>query len=442
MKIIIVIFSLFFIAVVGVSLFVKKSRYKNSTRERLQDTIELKKSDNIHEVIAEDDYRDLSTATELLLKNSLGKELFFKRPNVGETPKKKYREVAFSNVNNVSGKLVNASMPFIQQSFTINQLAQAAPNGLFTTSVSPEKLSKFADGSYSTMVRNAAKKLVGHQGFVEVTDVIKANPMVAISASMQAMALVSGQYYLHQINAQMESISERIDELINYHHDEKIGLLLTVKDRLLKIASKQNADDHDIGEIRTLLKDAKNVYEEYRVRLLRQLEELEDFKSKAFFEKDKLSALEEKIQDINFTMKIVYEADQLSIQAELSEIAIRMKLGEKNLVIQELTEQMKEHYDTSFYLTVDKFIKEKYRPIVRERYRLLGKKYLLKHPERLKQINNSVSLSEMNLVDSRVGDLTQRLLLEKNREQEIVYLPGEDLKSQRVFIAVDDFEVG
>lgn len=328
MGIIIVIFFLF-IAVVGVSFFVRKSRYKNSTRKGLQDTTELKKSDNIHEVIAEEDYRDLSTATELLLKNSLGKELFFKRPNVGEASTKKYREVAFSNVNNVSGKLVNASMPFMQQSFTINQLAQAAPNGLFTTSVSPEKLSKFADGSYSTMVRNVAKKLVGHQGFVEVTDVIKANPMVAISASMQAMALVSGQYYLHQINAQMESISERIDELINYHHDEKIGLLLTVKDRLLKIANKQNADDHDIGEIRTLLKDAKNVYEEYRVRLLRQLEELEDFKSKAFFEKDKLSALEEKIQDINFTMKIVYEADQLSIQAELSEIAIRMKLGEK-----------------------------------------------------------------------------------------------------------------
>ncbi|WP_217265812.1 hypothetical protein [Enterococcus silesiacus] len=254
----------------------------------------------------------------------------------------------------------------------------------------------------------------------------------------QAAAAISGQYYLHQINVQLDSISEKLDELIDYHNDERIGLLLTVKERLLKIANKQNVDIHDIGEVRALMKDSLNVYSEYRVRLSRQCDALANFEPKVFFVKDKITALEEKIKEINFTTKIVYEAEQLSIQAELSEIAIRMKLGDKIALIQELTNQMKEHCDSSFNSTIAEFIIDEYRPIVRERYRKFGEKYLLKHPERLEQINNLVSLSELTSMDSNIGELSQKLILEQNKKQEILYLPSEDLVSQRIFVALDE----
>ncbi|WP_373192771.1 hypothetical protein [Enterococcus sp. RIT-PI-f] len=429
MKIILIFFLIIFISVICfVVLYRNKNRIDNDNP---------KKYLHAHDVKTQNNYTDLKSATELILQNSLGEEMSFKRPSFESTKIKEYKEVQFTDVNNVVGKLVNTSMPFLQQSYTMQQLHQAAPNGIFTTTADIKTLSRFSDGSISTMVRNSSNDLVKHQGFFQITNVVKTNPIVAVAASMQVMALVSSQYYLNQINSQLANISERINELLNYHHDEKIGMLLTVKDRLSKIVSKQHADSHDIGEVRILLKDAKNVYEEYRMRLSRQLEELEKFEAKAFFEKDKIFELETKIQETNFTIKIVYEADQLSMQAELAEIAVRMKTSEDNLVIKELTEQIKDRFNSSFYHTAESFIKDKYLPIIREKYRKFGKNYLFKHPERLKQINHLAKVPELKSMDTKISDLVQQLSVESNREQEIVYLPSENLQAQRVFLAIN-----
>lgn len=410
---------------------VRKNKEHEMTKELNTQMVDKNNNENISY-----NYNKLTKATEMFLKDSLGNELIFKRPDLQNKLQKKYREVSISNANQISGHIVNSAMPFLQQAITLRQIAKAAPNGLYTTLVDPEKLSKFMDGSYTTMIRNAENELAGHQGFVPVADLVKANPIMVLNAGMQAMAMVSGQYYLHQINSQLESISEKLDELINYHHDEKIGLLLTVKDRLLKIVSKQYVDEHDIEEVRRLLKDTSNVYEEYHFRLDRKIKDLSDFESKAWWGKNRITALEEKIKEINFTVKVVYEAEQLCLQAECTEIAIRMKLGNKMEKIQELMKQMEEHYDNSFYAKVDTF-NDKYKRIVIERYKKLGEKYLLKHPERLKQLTNLISLSEIKISDTNIGDLTQKLLEEQNKEQEFIYIPGDDLESQRIFVAVE-----
>ncbi len=75
-------------------------------------------------------------------------------------------------------------------------------------------------------------------------------------------------------------------ELLNYHHDEKIGMLQLSKTDCLN-CPVSNCWQYDIGEVRILLKDAKNVYREYRMRLSRQLEELEKFEQKHFLKKIK-----------------------------------------------------------------------------------------------------------------------------------------------------------
>ncbi|MDT2601583.1 hypothetical protein P7D85_17530 [Enterococcus hulanensis] len=406
-------------------------------KERIEEGEPKKEVSIVNEAGNKNDSRDVSKVTELLLKNNLGNELVFKRPDIEASKEKKYREVSFSQVNQVSGSLVNVTMPILQQVVTAERIAKNAPNGLFTTLAKPETLSKFSDGSFTTMVRDARNKLISHEGFTQVTDIAKGNPLVAINASMQAMAMVSGQYYLHEINTQLEEISEKLNELLNVHNDEKIGMLLTVKERLLVISKKENVDTHDISEIRGLIKDARNVFAEYRVRLSRQQDNLNNLKSKNIFEKSKIAMLEEIIKDLNFTIKIVYEADQLSNQAELSEIAVRMKLNDSAETIQELTSQLKDHYEKSFYGAIDNFVKKEYRPAVQAKYRELGNKYLLKHPEHLKRINDSVSLSELRTMNSSVGELMQQLIKEYNKEQEILYVPGDDTNPQRVFVAVE-----
>lgn len=157
MKIILIFFLIIFISVICfVVLYRNKNRIDNDNP---------KKYLHAHDVKTQNNYTDLKSATELILQNSLGEEMSFKRPSFESMKIKEYKEVQFTDVNNVVGKLVNTSMPFLQQSYTMQQLHQAAPNGLFTTTADIKTLSRFSDGSISTMVRNSSNDLVKHQGF-------------------------------------------------------------------------------------------------------------------------------------------------------------------------------------------------------------------------------------------------------------------------------------
>ncbi len=414
----------------------ERKKRKNTTKmivssyDTLQNTNELSIDMN-------DDSHDtkLTTVSELILTNSLKEELVFKRPKTRGLEAKNYREVSFSNLNQKRGQLINTAMPFLQQTVTINQIKKAAPNGLFTTSADFSSLSKFTDGTYTTMVRSAKNELIEHQGFTQLDSVIGKNPLVAVNVGVQAMAAISGQYYLHEITSQLEDISGKLDELIAYHNEEKIGVLLTVRERLLKITSKKFPDEHDIEEIRALLGDCLDVFYEYKTRLSRQQEELAFFESKKKLAKNRLTALDEKIETINFTIKVIYLADQSSLQAELSEIVVRMKLGHSTVKIQELVTQMQKRYEESFYSNVKEFIDGKYKPLVRKLYQKLGGKYLAKHPDRL---NHSVRFAELEKSDLKIGVLVQQLIANQNKKQEILYIPGENLSPQRVFVEVSE----
>lgn len=381
--------------------------------------------------------KDLTQFTELILKNTLGNEITFKQSTFNLSPQKKYKEVSLSKSNQMGGVIINTSLPFLQQTQTLSDIVKIAPNGLFTTVANPNTLSKFSDGSFTTMVRDSSGLLIEHQGFTEVINLVKANPMIAITAGVQAMAAISGQYYLHQINSQLEAISEQVNKLVNYHNDEKIALLITSKERLLVISSKKNIDTHDIDEIRFLLKDVRNVYAEYRTRLQRELIALKNFESKALFEKDKIADLIDKMTEVNFTTNIIYEAEQMSMQAALAEIAVRMKLGDSPNLIEEQINQLKTESENSFCIKIDDYIKNTYSPIVKDRYQHLGKKYLSKNRDKLREIHKLIKQPNLKLTDNNLGHLSKKLLLENSTQQEILFVPSENLDSQRVFISVE-----
>lgn len=170
---------------------------------------------------------------------------------------------------------------------------------------------------------------------------------------------------------------------------------------------------------------------------MREKEELFAFKSGAWLEKDKIVGLKEKLEEINFTTKICYEADQLSIQAELSEIALRMKLGQSQELIREQFEQLQKNYDMSFYANFDEYLKE-YKQITKDKYRELSHDYLVKHPDKLEELQRLVKVPEIEQLDSNVGSLTQRMMNEQTEKREVVYIPSEDLKTQGVFIEVKE----
>jgi hypothetical protein len=270
---------------------------------------------------------------EIVVSNPLGDELFLGKVNDDKLEaKKKYREVFVSDLSLMTGNFSQTALQVANQGMTLAQIAKQAPNGLFTATANPANLSKFANGTTTTMLRDASGHLVEHAGFADVGLSASVNPAIILSAGMQAMSAVSGTYYLQKINAQIKNMDAKLEELLNIHHDTNIGCLIAARKGLFEIVNREFVDTTDLSAIRNYKKTADEIHEEYINRSKRY--------SKAG---------EKKLVDINFTIMIGFEANKLSLFAELIEIVTRMKIGGQIEIINELTMQLNQNYANSFY---------------------------------------------------------------------------------------------
>ena len=290
---------------------------------------------------------------EIVLSNPIGGELSLKKvTNDKLEAKKKYKEVFVSDLSLMTGNVSQTALQVANQGMTLAQIAKQAPNGLFTATANPANLSKFANGTTSTMVRDASNHLVEHAGFANVGLSTSVNPAIILSAGMQVMSAVSGTYYLHKINAQITDMDAKLEELLNIHHDANIGRLIAARKGLSEIANREFVDATDVSAIRNYKKTADEIYEEYMHRLKRQENEL-NLKIDPKVE-------EKKLRDINFTMTIAFEANKLSLYAELIEIGTRMKIGDPIEIINALTRQLEQNYSNSFYHNVESEVEKIY----------------------------------------------------------------------------------
>lgn len=288
-----------------------------------------------------------SANNDFVLSNPLGNKVEFRNvDNSDFINEKKYTEVFFSNASLVTGNILQGALQIGNQSYTLTNIASQAKNGLFTSTINPNSLSKFKDGTVSTMVRDSSGKLTKHSGFTEVGLGLNMNPAMALSVGMQAMSLISGTYYLNQINNQIAKMDNKLDELIQIHHDTNIGKLKSVKKGLSEIAKRNNVDIVDVNAIRNFKQTSEEIYEEYVYSLNRKESELSQLKS----------VKEEIVNDLNYCMGVAFEANKLSLFADLIEIGTRMKIGGQSSIIIELTEQLEKNYNNSFYINIDEEI--------------------------------------------------------------------------------------
>lgn len=363
--------------------------------------------------------------SELILQNNLGENLTFTRANIELNPAKKYREVK-STTSIVASKTAQGALPFLASAQTVAGISKQAPFGLFTATVDPALLSKLtADGSFSTIIRDGSK-IIKNAGFKKVS-INPVNSVALIGAAMQAMALVSGQYYMHQINSQLTAIGE----LVNFHHDEKVANLLTTKERLERISSKSTNDITDLNEIRNLLDDTRNVFHEYKTRLDREHIALikDEFKGK--ITKNKMNDLRSKLDQMNFTYQMCFEADKLSLQVELAEIAIQMKLGHSVQQIKEKIAHLQKNYTDSFYYHTESEIKKLYRPI---RTNAVTKKETAKSIGRYQKILEKQKYLDEILYFAETNVIIEKMLVEYDRPREVIYVPGDERNNERVFV--------
>lgn len=409
---------------------------------------------------------------EIVVSNPLGGKLSLEKvTNDKLEAKKKYKEVFISDLSLMTGNVSQTALQLANQGMTLAQISKKAPNGLFTATANPANLSKFANGTTSTMVRDASGRLVEHAGFADVGLSASVNPAIFLSAGMQVMSAVSGTYYLHKINNQITDMDAKLEELLNIHHDTNIGRLIAARKGLSEIAIRQFVDTTDLYAIRNYKKTADEIHEEYMYRLKRQESELNlEIDSKVE---------EKKLRDINFTMTIAFEANKLSLFAELIEIGTRMKIGGQIEIIIGLTRQLKQNYVNSFYHYIDLEVEKRYSKRQHQSIKELvdKKKKLEKSLEKLTDINNftdrgnlfdfsikafaafkskrdvnkakeKVDLENKNLSKVKKGlkqnkesDGIDKIIDEvvelPYKETEILYIPTEN-NNQRVFIPIED----
>ncbi|MDY0236905.1 MAG: hypothetical protein RBR71_12840 [Gudongella sp.] len=387
----------------------------------------------------EQNYYDLSKITDIIMQNSLGQELCFTRPN--ELLEVKYQEVMVGEATKIGGHLIQSAMPVLERTSTLAEIAKKAPNGLFTATVDPSTLSKFVDGKTTTMVRDTANKLTGHAGFQSIENFSKVNPLLAVNVGMQATAAISGQYYLHQIFDQLDGISSNLEKLIEFHHDEKIGILINAKKRLGEIIQRKNVDEFDIKEIRDLRNKIGEIFQEYKIRLDRERKNIAKFKPETWFVEKRVNNYGKKIDEVSFTIQVCFEADRLSMKAKLVEIAVRMQFNYIDPMLEELFCQLKDNYDNSFSISIDDNIEEIFDSINSNAKKIVGDGkdfvFIDKNPKKLlKYISDKSNCLEKQL-NSKTGDnIIYQALSQRNEQQEVLIMIDEELQGQRVFIPV------
>lgn len=280
--------------------------------------------------------------TEIEISNSEGDSLKFSLKSFSRENKKKYKEVNFSNKSLVSNSMSTIGLQIANNKLTTSAILKQAPNGLYTATTNVSNLSKFADGTTSTIVRKNGK-ISGHAGFEQLNISNILNPAMIVSIGLQAMSIISGTHYLNEISQELSNIQASLSELVEMHHDEKIGKLLSIRSSLSDYSSRSILDDSDVLTIRSFKKDADSIEKEYLYRL----ERYENFDLDLKNDKK----IEELITQYNQTAQITSEACITSLMCELSEIMIRMKQGNNQEIVEDLIKQFEAHYEKSFFST-------------------------------------------------------------------------------------------
>ena len=268
------------------------------------------------------------------------------------------------------------------QTQMLQSIAKQAPNGLFTATVSPDILKTYNDtGTFSSMVWGPGKGgrsvVKSHHGFQQVSlpeakaaPLPSVNPIAVIGGAMQAMAMVSGQYYMHQLSNQLKSMGKQLDRLNENHNNEKIGVLRSVSVTIAELTSKRNPDTADLIRIQDAAVKAQEIFHEYLTRLDKiDAEEIAGSKkAQTYLSEAKIKALRKRLDDseIIFIMQVCFQASLLVEKCKAAEIAIRIRLNGYDARTAEDLRALVDGMGNTFHGSNKDLCKEYLQPVLRQ----------------------------------------------------------------------------
>ncbi len=391
---------------------------------------------------------DLSDATAITIKDTLGHELCLTRQN-GEDDSVQYRELVISDATHLTSSAVKVAVPVAQQMYSAAALVKAAPNGLFTATVNPGMLSRFAkDGSFTTMI-HGPKGVVSHNGFRAVTGLSAINPVMAVGVAMQAMAAVSGQYYLKLITARLDSIEAQIDQIASLLTAQNVGVIRHSHIRLILICNHETVDEKDIQEIRSISNDVGQIYETYRELYDKQKQTLSGYNPEGKGAQRLFDSYKKKVAEFYQTTQICALAYQVFMQAKLAEITVTFRLNPADPILNDLRNDALAIYNdpfdrslvtnpqTAFSWVVGKADECLRRTNIGEELTGILDSKTKKEENRRKQLaplrESTRILSEY--ADSMMDHESSRLVLEgMEAQKKVLILPAKGEQRERIFI--------
>lgn len=381
----------------------------------------------------------LSSVDEIVLQNSLGKEVTFSRPS--EVSNAKYKEVKIKGIGNVVQHAGQAAVE-IQ---AMNELSSIAGMELYTSDVPLEDLLKYftyKDGKIASVQFKSADGtgIRSHHGF-EVFDsasVAAIEPVLLTTVAMQGMAIVSGQYYLKQINKSLNKISKDIEELKEIYESNTRGTIRYCRKRLLEITQMKHCSETDLMEVRNIAGKAGEILEQYSDRYKNALREIENYKVESLFVESAINEYNTKIAKMRYLLQVCMVADRIIDEARLSEFVIRRKIDVNDPQIEDVFNLMDEHYHNGFNAKIVRESEE-----LAQRIRAKGENIIKgsfafpsDYPKLLEPISSSVEIIESDIFD--LTGCVRRIEETRDKCEHVALLLNENGDTPRFFVEIPD----
>lgn len=431
-----VIIGLLIIIIILLVFILMKRTGGNQSRDEGNHGVPTHPADN--KLAASSNALQLANIDEIILQNSLGQELTLRKPS--ELGAAKYMEVDISG----AGNIVQHAGQGAVEVMTLNEISSIAGTELYTSKIPLQELLDnytYNDGTISSIQFRSADGtgIRSHQGF-EVFDssaISGIQPAIITAAAMQGMAIVSGQYYLKQINKSLKAIGKDIEELKEIHESETRGTLRYCRRRLMEITQMQHCSEADIMEIRDLAGKAGEILEQYRDRYETALRKVESDKFEAFMVDSSLKDYNQAVSKMRYLLQICMVADRIVDEARLAEFVTRRKINVNDPALEDVFNLMDEHYHNGFNAMMNEEaeafsqrIKDKAKTILKRSYASLSAKELLA------PVNKNADDIQSDIID--ITGCVRRITEQQNKVEYVGLLLSEDNSKPRFFVEVPE----
>ncbi|MBM9578645.1 hypothetical protein JWG45_15980 [Leptospira sp. 201903070] len=130
-------------------------------------------------------------------------------------------------------------------------------NGLFTATVNPALLTKFGNGTISTMI-HGSNGIIQNAGF-HATSISVFTPLVVL----QALSLITGQYYLNGISKQLEGIENKLENLIKQYRNKQIAKITYSIKLIRELYKIKHPNVEDMVQLKKVDSEISMIHEEY-----------------------------------------------------------------------------------------------------------------------------------------------------------------------------------